>query len=297
MGVHLEAVRRGRQVLAAGSLALSLALALRLPAAAGAEPSAATTPVRTVDVVPGAVAAWATRPGDRCANGSEEWAPLAGVCYFGVDVRLKPGPIEGMLVRNGAKHKAVLNVLPSPYPEERLTLDKRKVTLSKKDQERARKEWLEVAPVFDLRTPARFALPLAQPLEKAPPPRNFGTSRVLNGEPRSPHSGADYKAATGTPVLAVGPGRVAFVGNHFFSGKAVYVDHGDGLTSMSIHLSRIDVKKGQEVKTGDRLGLSGATGRVSGPHLHFGLKWHGATIDPAALVGASPRVVALPAVP
>ena len=103
--------------------------------------------------------------------------------------------------------------------------------------------------------------------------------------------------ATGTPVLAVGPGRVAFVGNHFFSGKAVYVDHGDGLTSMSIHLSRIDVKKGQEVKTGDRLGLSGATGRVSGPHLHFGLKWHGATIDPAALVGASPRVVALPAVP
>jgi murein DD-endopeptidase MepM/ murein hydrolase activator NlpD len=260
--------------------------------------SAGGVPPRVqVDVVPGAVASWQAGPGERCANGSETWDPLGGVCYFGVDVRRKPGPVEVALVGEGTRRTAVLTVLPSPYPEERLTLDRRKVTLSKRDQERAKREWQDVAPVFDLRGPARFVPPLAPPLAGAPPPRNFGTSRVLNGEPRSPHGGADYKAATGTPVLAVAPGRVAFVADHFFSGKGVYVDHGDGLVSMSMHLSRVDVKKGQEVRAGDRLGLSGATGRVSGPHLHFGLRWRGATVDPAALIGPSGRLVAVPAVP
>jgi murein DD-endopeptidase MepM/ murein hydrolase activator NlpD len=250
-----------------------------------------------VNAVPGSVVRWEARAGDRCANGSETWEPLEGACYFGVDVRRGPGPLEISLVRGGRKEAATVNVLPSPYQEERLTLDQRKVTLSKKDQERAKREWAEVAPVFDLRGSARFALPLASPLEGTPPARNFGTRRVLNGEPRSPHGGADYKAATGTPVLAVAPGRVAFVASHFFSGRGVYVDHGDGLVSMSMHLSRIDVKKGQEVRAGDRLGLSGATGRVSGPHLHFGLRWRGATIDPSALIGSAARTVAVPAIP
>jgi murein DD-endopeptidase MepM/ murein hydrolase activator NlpD len=288
MGVHLQTMSLNRNLpLAAGFLVAGV-----LAVAGLADP-----PSRAVDVVPGGVAAWKASPGDRCSNGSETWEPLGGVCYFGVDVRRGPGPVVVTLLRNGAKETAVLNVLPSPYAEERLTLDKRKVTLSKKDKERARREWEEVASLFDLRGPARFTLPLAAPLAGSPLARNFGTSRVLNGEARSPHGGADFKAATGTPVLAIGPGRVAFVASHFFSGKAVYVDHGDGLVSMSMHLSRIDVKKGQEVRPGDRLGLSGATGRVSGPHLHFGLRWRGATIDPSALVGPAPRVVAVPSIP
>ncbi len=274
-------------------LGLLAAIVSLLPmVAGGAEP-----PRRAVDVVPGAVVRWDARPGDRCAKAAESWEPLGGACYFGVDIRLAPGTLEVALLRDQARETLLLNVGPAPYHEERLSLDPRKVTLSKKDQERAKREWQEVAPVFDLRGPARFALPLAAPLAGAPPARNFGTRRVLNGEARSPHGGADYKAATGTPVLAVAPGRVAFVANHFFSGRGVYVDHGDGLISMSMHLSRVDVKAGQEVRAGDRLGLSGATGRVSGPHLHFGLRWRGATVDPSVLIGSTAHLVAVPAVP
>ena len=274
------------------AIVLAVAVAL-LPAVAGGAERAP----RAIDVVPGAVVRWGVEAGDRCANGRETWEPLAGGCYFGVDVRLAPGTIEVAVLRGQARETLILNVLAAPYPEERLSLDPRKVTLSKKDQERAKREWEEVAPFFDLRGPRRFSLPLSPPLAGSPPSRNFGTRRVLNGEPRSPHGGADYKAATGTPVLAVAPGRVAFVANHFFSGRGVYVDHGDGLVSMSMHLSRVDVKMGQEVRAGDRLGLSGATGRVSGPHLHFGLRWRGATVDPSVLIGSTSRLVAVPAVP
>ena len=280
MGVHLETV--------SGLLAIPLLAATLLTA---------SPPVRTVDVVPGAVVRWEAREGDQCSNGTESWAPLGKACYFGVDLQLAAGALEIALVRGGARETSVLNVLPSPYPDERLTLDKRKVTLSAKDQERARREREEVLPLFDLRGPAQFALPVTAPLRGTPPYRNFGTRRILNGEPRSRHGGADYKAAVGTPVLAVAPGRVALVANHFFSGRSVYVDHGDGLISMSMHLSRVDVKTGQEVRAGDRLGLSGATGRVSGPHLHFGLRWRGATIDPGALIGPGPHLIDLPGGP
>ena len=289
MGFHLEAVRRPDRIAPGGLLLAGWLLASPVLGAA--------TPPPSVDVVPGAVVRWEAQSGERCANGVETWEPLGGVCYFGVDVKREPGTVEVALVRDAARRTALLNVLASPYPEERLTLDPRKVTLSKKDRERAKREWEEVAPVFDLRGPARFRLPLASPVTGPLPARNFGARRVLNGEPRSPHGGADFKTATGTPVLAVAPGRVVFVADHFFSGRGVYVDHGDGLVSMSAHLSRVDVKKGQDVRAGDRLGLSGATGRVTGPHLHFGLRWRGATVDPGALLGPGARMVAVPSVP
>jgi murein DD-endopeptidase MepM/ murein hydrolase activator NlpD len=268
----------------------SLTAASALPVVSGG----AETPPRTVDVVPGAVVRWETRAGDWCGNGVETWEPLRGACYFGVDVRRAPGTLEVALIREQERETALLNVLPSRYPEERLSLDPRKVKLSKRDQERVNLEWKEVLPLFDLRGSARFSLPLAAPLAGSPPVHNFGTRRILNGEAHSPHGGADYRAAVGTPVHAVAPGRVVLVTNHFFSGRSVYVDHGDGLLSMSMHLSRVDVAKGQEVRTGDRLGLSGATGRVSGPHLHFGLRWRGAIVDPEALVGPETRTVAIP---
>lgn len=260
-------------------------------------PGGAEGPPRTVDVIPGAVVRWEARARDRCGNGAETWEPLCGACYFGVDVRRSPGTFEVELIREQERETALLNVLPSPYPEERLSLDPRKVKLSKRNQKRVKREWQEVLPLFDLRGPARFSLPLSPPLAGSPPVRNFGTRRILDGETRSPHGGEDYRVAVGTPVHAVAPGRVALVTRHFFSGRSVYVDHGDGLLSMSMHLSRVDVKRGQEVRTGDRLGLSGATGRVSGPHLHFGLRWRGATVDPGVLVGPETRTVAVPGVP
>jgi len=144
--------------------------------------------------------------------------------------------------------------------------------------------------VLALVTPRRFALPLAPPLAELPAASRFGSRRVFNGQPRNPHSGADFAAKTGEPVRAVADGVVALAGNEFFAGNAVFLDHGDGLISMSFHLSEILVKEGDKVIRGQLLGKVGATGRVTGPHLHFGLRWHGARVDPLELLTGKPAV-------
>lgn len=238
-----------------------------------------------VDVVPGGVVRWADDGIASCGDARERWKPLAGACFYPVDLEQGEGTLEIFRERAGRRETAMLRVLPPPYAEERLEVEPRKVRLSKKDRLRADREQEAVVPLFSLRTNLAFSFPLGSPLKNASPPRNFGTRRVFNGEPRSAHGGADYRAKTGTPVLAADAGLVVLAAHHFFAGKCVFVDHGGGLISMSMHLSRIDVKAGQRVKRGDRLGLSGATGRVTGPHLHFGLRWRGARVDPALLLG------------
>jgi len=171
-----------------------------------------------------------------------------------------------------------------PYSVQHLTVtDTSKVDLSPEDLTRARREADEIARLWSKATPRRFHLPLHAPLASLPQSARFGDRRVINGEPRNPHTGADYAVGVGTPVLAVADGTVALTGNFFFSGNSIFIDHGDGLISMSFHLSEIDVKTGETVHRGQVIGLSGATGRVTGPHLHFGVRWHGARIDPNIL--------------
>jgi murein DD-endopeptidase MepM/ murein hydrolase activator NlpD len=284
VGVHLEVVRR----------ILFLPLAL-LPALLAARPEAPPPPepVRTLApapgpfaaVVPGGVVRWTGAALSLCGDARETWKPVGGACYYPVDLGVEAKELEVFRERLGARETATLRILPPPYAEESLEVDPRKVKLSAKDLARVERERKEVAPVFSLRTEPAFALPFSPPLAKAPAPRNFGTRRVFNGEPRSPHGGADFRAATGTPVLAAEKGLVVLVANHFFAGRSVFVDHGGGLVSMYMHLSATKVRAGQRVARGDVLGLSGATGRVSGPHLHFGLKWRGARVDPALLLG------------
>jgi murein DD-endopeptidase MepM/ murein hydrolase activator NlpD len=113
---------------------------------------------------------------------------------------------------------------------------------------------------------------------------NFGTRSVFNGRPRSPHAGIDYRGAVGTPIVAPNAGRVVLADDLFFTGNTVVVDHGLGLFSLFAHLSRIDVKAGDDVTTGAAVGLVGATGRVTGPHLHWSVRLGAARIDPSLLL-------------
>ncbi|HET6208465.1 MAG TPA: M23 family metallopeptidase, partial [Terracidiphilus sp.] len=113
---------------------------------------------------------------------------------------------------------------------------------------------------------------------------SFGTRRMFNGKLASIHKGADFHAATGTPVHASNSGVVVLARHLYFEGNCVIIDHGLGLYTLSMHFSRIDVQEGQHVNAGDRLGLSGATGRVTGPHLHWAVRWQGAYLDPVKLL-------------
>jgi murein DD-endopeptidase MepM/ murein hydrolase activator NlpD len=137
-----------------------------------------------------------------------------------------------------------------------------------------------------------FAVSAPQPLwagsfhapVAAPPTDSFGTRRMFNGKLASIHKGMDYRASTGTPVRAGNSGMVVLARPLYYEGNCVVIDHGLGLFTLSMHLSRIDVEEGQRVMKGGRIGLSGATGRVTGPHLHWAVRWQGAYLDPAKLL-------------
>jgi murein DD-endopeptidase MepM/ murein hydrolase activator NlpD len=125
----------------------------------------------------------------------------------------------------------------------------------------------------------------ARPVGGSEPGTGFGARRVINGQPRAPHTGTDYAAPTGTPVVATNAGRVALVADFFFPGRLVVLDHGLGVYSLYFHLDRIAVAEGDRVGRGQPIGTVGATGRATGPHLHFGVHSGGARIDPATLLG------------
>jgi murein DD-endopeptidase MepM/ murein hydrolase activator NlpD len=236
------------------------------------------------EVRPGAVVRW---PGDgieRCVLRDESQPPLDGACWFPIDL-LAEGDLVVRRVRQGVEEQRVVRPAGYPYPLERIQVeDDSKVNPSTEDLARIAAEQRRVAGLWSWRTPRRFSLPLWAPLAEMPEGGRFGARRVFNGEPRSPHSGTDYSAAEGATVLAAASGRVGLAEEQFFAGRAVFLDHGEGLFSMYFHLSRILVRPGQEVRAGDLLGRVGSTGRVSGPHLHFAVRWRGARVDPGILL-------------
>ncbi len=180
-----------------------------------------------------------------------------------------------------------LTIEPRSYPETRLTVENRFVELGPDDQQRAAEEAAEIARIYATTTPAPLTSgPFTIPVEGATGGRNFGHRRFFNDQPRAPHSGADLRAAEGTPILASNAGRVVLAKPLFFSGNAVFIDHGMGVYSVYLHLSEFRVAVGDHVESGQVLGLAGATGRVTGPHLHWGVRIHGARVDPFTVVAS-----------
>jgi murein DD-endopeptidase MepM/ murein hydrolase activator NlpD len=182
-------------------------------------------------------------------------------------------------------HREPIEVRQGQYPTTELKVAERYVELNPQDQARAEREAAETAAIYDTFTTERFwSTGFVVPVEGATDGRNFGHRRVFNGQPRAPHGGADLRATTGTPIVAANRGRVVLAKELFYSGNAVFIDHGYGLFTTYLHLSKIDVSVGDVVEQGERIGLAGATGRVTGPHLHWGVRLLDARVDPFSLV-------------
>ena len=278
----------------------SLAAALgALSVVAGAVPAAARPadgPVATIEAVQGTVVRWSVPGTKRCAMGGRSWAALQETCYYPIDMLHKPGLVRVSRRGVGPAKFAHISVGASSYGTRDVELgDIPQANPSPADLRRNARDQALLAKVWARREgPARFTLPLGAPATPLPEAKGFGAKWVFNGKPDSweIHSGVDYALAPGTPVLAIADGTVVVAEDLFYTGNAVFIDHGNGLVGMYFHLSEIKVQAGQDVKKGETLGLVGSTGRVSGPHLHFGLRWHDARIDPSPLLDDPAKIPA-----
>ena len=187
--------------------------------------------------------------------------------------------------RDGSTESVPFKVLDREYPEERITVtDQEHVTPSTMNLERIREESARMRAAYNLFTPQPpELLPIIRPIEGRTS-GVFGSRRFFNDQPRNPHSGIDWAAPTGTPIKNPTPGTVVVVGDFFFNGKTVMIDHGGGLVSMMCHLSEILVIEGQRIDRGEVIGEVGTTGRSTGPHLHWSVSLSGERTDPAVFM-------------
>ena len=211
------------------------------------------------------------------------WEALAGV-----DLEVKPGlySLTGTVWMSDGRSKRLkksLRVLPKKFPIQRIRVRQKYVTLNQRDSERAAREHRQLTEIWESATAQRlWAKPFVRPVSSKLT-SGFGRRRIVNGEPRSPHSGVDLKATTGTPIRAANSGRVVMAKDLFFAGKTIILDHGLGLYTVYAHCSKMHAKPGDPVGQGEIIGEVGATGRVTGPHLHWACRINGARVNPLDL--------------
>ena len=214
----------------------------------------------------------------------KNWFALAGV-----SLETKPGKYPLKLEGVSAKGEKVqfertLLVTAAKYPTVKLTVSKEFTAPSPEQQEKIKADQELKHEVFSRISPERewsgsFSAPVNA--ETSDP---FGIRRIFNGVTKSVHQGLDYRVVANTPVSAVNRGTVILARPLYFEGNCVVIDHGQGLLSLYLHLAELKVKEGQQVERGTPIGLSGATGRATGPHLHLAVRWQGVYLNPAALL-------------
>lgn len=210
---------------------------------------------------------------------------------LGVDMEDAPGTSDFMLERGaGAERRVVervsITVTPGDFGVQALSLPDKQVDLDSETLRRVEIEQRTMLTAMQRVTPrawdGAFILPSDGSIQNT-----FGLRRVINGQPRRPHTGEDISAPAGAPVSAINHGTIRLVADHFFSGKSVVIDHGLGLYSMYFHLSDVTVHAGERVAKSQVIGAVGATGRASGPHLHWGVRLNGARVNPLSLPAAT----------
>ncbi|MXZ34359.1 MAG: M23 family metallopeptidase [Acidobacteria bacterium] len=211
------------------------------------------------------------------------WEALAGV-----DLEIKPGlhSLTGTVWMSDGRSRPIrksLRVLPKKFPTQRIRVNQKYVTLNPRDSERAAREHRQLTEIWQSATAQRmWEEPFVRPVSSRQA-SGFGRRRIVNGEPRSPHSGVDLRATTGTPIRAANAGRVVMAKDLFFAGNTIILDHGLGLYTVYAHCSKMRAKPGDQVAQGQIIGEVGATGRVTGPHLHWACRINGARVNPVNL--------------
>jgi murein DD-endopeptidase MepM/ murein hydrolase activator NlpD len=275
------------------TLLLSAALAAPVPAAPlpcdpkDAHVSAAAVAqggVALLEVAPREVeptATWQAKPLRFWREEEGPWRALVGV-----DLKQPPGDARVTLTTHPGTCTVALSVKPVDFPEERIQVARRFVELNARDRARADREAARLATLFRSMTAQRlWNGPFRIPLEGVRPSSSFGRRRIVNGQPRSPHTGVDLGAPSGTAIHAMQRGRVVLDAALFFSGRTVVIDHGLGLFSLYGHLSESRVSAGRMVEPDEIIGLVGATGRATAPHLHWAVRLGDARVDGLDLVG------------
>jgi murein DD-endopeptidase MepM/ murein hydrolase activator NlpD len=214
---------------------------------------------------------------------------------IGVDLAAPTGSATwrvGWVDGAGNPRKAVgaIKIKPRKFPVQKLSLPGNLVDLDRATEQRAEREAAQLNTLYGMSSGERlWRGHFTRPVASNGPGEGFGARRIINGKPRSPHSGLDYAAPTGTPVVAANRGRVALIGDFFFGGRTVALDHGQGLYTLYMHLDRVQVVEGSVVERGETIGAVGSTGRATGPHLHWGAQLRRARVDPVGLLALPVR--------